>query len=163
MPLFKQFKTILIPKDAVIYTTVGNKKVTKKFKLKLRSKKDILKRPVIVKDNVIPDSKAIQETVKKYFNRKRNEDTVKRFFKPKKTQPPNLSNYSPTTIRQLIALEKSGTYYDTCTSDKIPNYKVPGRCTKLSSKTGQEILKLHKEYEKLLKYKIPLEKLLKNL
>ena len=162
VPLFNQFKTIILPKDAVIYTTVGNKKVTKKFKLKLRSKKDILKTPVIVKDNVIPDSKAIEESVKKYFNRKRNEDTVKKFFKPKKTQPPNLLNYSKTTIKQLIVLEKSGTYYENCTSDKIPNYKVPGRCTKLSSKTGQEILKLHKEYEKLLKHKIPLEKLFNN-
>jgi serine/threonine protein kinase len=159
VPLFKQFKTILLPKDAVVYSVIGNKKVTKKFKLKLRSKKDILNKPVIVKDNIVPDTKAIEESVKKYFNRKRSEDTIKKFFEPKKTHPPSLSNYSKKIIRQLIALEKSGSYYHSCPSDKIPNYKVPGRCTKLSSKSGQEILKLHKEYKKLLKYKISLEKL----
>lgn len=156
VPLFKQFKTIMVPKDAVVYAVIGNKKVTKKFKLKLRSKKDILNKPVIVKDNVVPNTKAIEESVKKYFNRKRSEDTITRIFKPKNIQPPSLPK---ATIKQLIALEKSGTYYESCPAGKIPNYKVPGRCTKIDSKTGQDILKLHNEYKKLLKYKIPLEKL----
>jgi hypothetical protein len=178
VPLFKQFLVKEVPNNVRIYSVLSksqkankdqNEKIKYPTKLSFNSKvkfvqkeKLMLNEPVIIKNNVVPEKvkKALTKDAKKYFERKKLQQKLKT-KEIKEIKETKEINFSKNEKNKLIKLEESGTYNLKCPKGKIPNYKVPGRCTRIDTKTGQEILKLHVEYKGLLKFKMPLKELFK--
>lgn len=152
VPLFTQYVVSSIPSGTHVYPAVKKQKVKLNFKPRTQKPKLMLQTPIIVKNNVLSEKAkiAFAKSVKEYYARKRAEALSSGF-----------SNLSKSMKRELIKLEKSGTYDMQCPDGKIPNYKVPGRCTSIETKIGQYIMKLHREYRQLLKFEKPLEELFK--
>ena len=175
VPLFKQFLIKETPSNVRIYSALSkaqkankdqNKASKNPTKLSFKSKSKFIqkenlmfKEPVIIKNNVVPEKvkKALAKDAKAYFERKKLQQKIK----IKETKETKQINLSKVEKNRLIKLEESGTYKLKCPKGKIPNYKVPGRCTRIDTKTGKEILKLHEEYKKLLKFNLPLKELFK--